>query len=117
MISQLSACRHTVRDTRRESRGENQTFCFVCGMSYFRPVTNLTVKIPAELKASVEERARMTGRSVSAVVRESLRETIRPAQSGGLPSLLERAGDLCGCFDSGMEDLASNPKHLEGFGK
>lgn len=86
-------------------------------MSYFFLVTNLTIKIPPELKASVEERARMTGRSVSAIVRESLRETIRPAQSGQAPSLLERAGDLCGCLDSGMDDLASNPKHLEGFGK
>lgn len=91
--------------------------CFVCGLSYSRRVINLTIKIPLDLKASVEERARMTGSSVSAIVRESLREIIRPAQSGGSPSLLERAGDLCGCFDSGMKDLASNPNHLEGFGK
>ena len=86
-------------------------------MSYLGNVTNLTIKVPPDLKASVEERARMTGSSVSAIVRESLRETLRPAQSGGGPSLLERAGDLCGCFDSGMEDLASNPNHLKGFGK
>lgn len=34
----------------------------------------------------------------------------------GRPSLLARAGDLCGCLDSGVTDLATNPKHLEGFG-
>ena len=86
-------------------------------MSYFIGVTNLTVKIPPELKASVEERACLTGQSVSAIVRESLRKTVQRPKSAGPPSLLERAGDLCGCFDSGIDDLASNPSHLKGFGK
>jgi hypothetical protein len=86
-------------------------------MSYLGAVTNLTVKIPPELKASVEERARLTGQSVSAIVREALQKTVRRPKSAGSPSLLERAGDLCGCFDSGIADLASNPSHLEGFGK
>jgi len=86
-------------------------------MSYLGGVTNLTVKIPPELKASVEERARMTGQSVSAIVRESLCETMRRPKSAASPSLLERAGDLCGCFDSGTNDLASSPTHMEGFGK
>ncbi len=78
-------------------------------------VINLTVKIPPELKASVEERARLTGRSVSAVVRESLQQTVRREQA--TPSLLELAGDLSGCFDSGIDDLASNPSHMKGFGE
>ena len=80
-------------------------------------MTNLTVKIPPELKASVEERARLTGRSVSAIVRESLQKTVQRPESAGAPSLLERAGDLCGCFDSGIDDLASNSSHLKGFGQ
>jgi hypothetical protein len=36
---------------------------------------------------------------------------------GALPSLLDRADDLVGCFGGGPKDLASNPRHLAGFGK
>jgi len=33
------------------------------------------------------------------------------------PSLYERMGDFIGCIDSGVSDLATNPKYLEGFGQ
>jgi hypothetical protein len=32
-------------------------------------------------------------------------------------SLYEQSADLCGKGKSGLRDLASNPKHLEGFGR
>ena len=32
-------------------------------------------------------------------------------------SALDRAGDLVGCFDGSPPDLASNPRHLDGFGR
>lgn len=32
-------------------------------------------------------------------------------------SALELAGDLVGCLDDGPGDLATNPKHFEGFGQ
>jgi hypothetical protein len=32
-------------------------------------------------------------------------------------SLLERFGDLVGKGDSGIPDLATNPKYMEGFGQ
>lgn len=32
-------------------------------------------------------------------------------------SALDRADNLVGCLEGGPEDLASNPAHLDGFGK
>lgn len=32
-------------------------------------------------------------------------------------SAFEMMEQYCGKFDSGVEDLGSNPKHLEGFGE
>lgn len=33
------------------------------------------------------------------------------------PSLHDRMKDLCGIVDSGIPDLATNKKHMEGFGR
>lgn len=33
------------------------------------------------------------------------------------PSILERMGDAVGCIDSGVTDLATNPKYMEGYGR
>jgi len=33
------------------------------------------------------------------------------------PSLLDRFGDLVGKGDSGVPDLGTNPKYMEGFGR
>ena len=33
------------------------------------------------------------------------------------PSLHDRMKDLCGIADSGIPDLATNKKHMEGFGR
>ena len=33
------------------------------------------------------------------------------------PRAFDLAGDLVGCFSGGPADLASNPRHLDGFGQ
>jgi hypothetical protein len=50
------------------------------------------------------------------VPREALEETLQAAAKEAAPSLYERSADLCGKASSGLGDLASHPKHLEGFG-
>jgi len=40
----------------------------------------------------------------------------RPAKKAKV-SLHERMKDLCGIVDSGIPDLATNKKHMEGFGR
>ncbi len=34
-----------------------------------------------------------------------------------VPNLHERMKDFCGIVDSGIPDLATNKKHMEGFGR
>ena len=57
--------------------------------------------------------------SKSELVRRALVAYIaRPeGEAGGFVSALDLAGDLVGCFDGGPPDLASNPRHMDGFGK
>jgi len=78
-------------------------------------MTTLTVKIPEDLKMNVETVARFSGKSVSAIVRESLLRTVRKTASRKL-SLYERTKDLCGAGSSGLDDLATSPAHMKGFG-
>jgi hypothetical protein len=40
-----------------------------------------------------------------------------PATSERFVSAFEAMKDGCGMFDSGHTDLATNPKHMEGFGR
>lgn len=83
------------------------------------PTETLTVKLPqslakALLRASRRERiskSELVRRAVAAHLARSLRH------AGVQPSLLDRAGDLVGCFDGGPKDLAANPRDLAGFGK
>ena len=78
-------------------------------------MTTLTVKVPEDLKIEVETVARFSGKSVSAIVRESLLRTVRKTGSRK-SSLYERTKDLCGAGSSGLDDLSTNPKHMKGFG-
>lgn len=75
----------------------------------------LTIKLPGDMKARLELEARQSGKSVSALIRESIVERLRAGDAE--TSLYERTQDLCGAGASGVSDLATNPEHLEGFGK
>ena len=74
----------------------------------------LTIKLPGEMKTRLELEARQSGKSVSALIRESISVRLRAGE--GKTSLYERTQDLCGAGSSGVPDLATNPEHLEGFG-
>jgi len=78
-------------------------------------VATLTIKLSEELKRRLEIEAAQSGKSVSALVRESVAEYL--GEAGGKASLYERTRDLCGAGDSGVHDLATNPSHLDGFGE
>jgi len=74
----------------------------------------ITTKVPAAMSRWLADRARRQGRSKSAIVREAI-ERLR-AEEGGR-SALDAAGDAVGRVASGRRDLASNPRHLRGFGR
>lgn len=79
----------------------------------------LTLKIPARMQAELERASRREQLPKSEVVRRALDAYLARSHSraAAAPTALELAGDLVGCFAGGPKDLASNPKHLEGFGR
>ena len=76
-----------------------------------------TMKIPPELMKKVKALAKERGTTVSGLVRDALEEAVCKVTDNPPVSLLDRAGDLAGCFDSGKRKLATDPRHLKDFGK
>lgn len=67
--------------------------------------SQLTVRLPEDLSAALEQAARHSGRRTSEIVRAALREYLQLAADGGRRPA-ERVRGLIGSLDSGMEDLA-----------
>jgi Arc/MetJ-type ribon-helix-helix transcriptional regulator len=85
-------------------------------MCYTLPVkTYIHARLTPKERALLEELKKTTGHSESELVRQGLRliwHEVRPKRSA-----LELAGDSAGKFKKAPSDLATNKKHLEGFGK
>ena len=77
----------------------------------------LTLKIPPELERDLELASREEHLSKSELVRRALAAYLNPRPEPGFRSALDEAGDLVGCFEGGPPDLASNPRHLDDFGR
>jgi hypothetical protein len=77
-----------------------------------------TVELPDELYRRAKAEAALRGRKLKDLVEDGLRLVLEPARKTRRPSslagLTRRAR---GMIDSGVPDLASNPKHLAGFGR
>ena len=77
-----------------------------------------TVEVSDALYRRAKSEAALRGRKLKDLVEEGLRlvlETPRGSRRRqSLPSLMESA---CGAVDSGVADLASNPAHLNDFGR
>ena len=79
-----------------------------------------TVELPDELARQVKAEAALRGRKLKDLVEEGLRLVLEtPGKSRGnrlRPTLDDLMAQARGVVDSGVPDLASNPKHLKGFG-
>jgi predicted DNA-binding protein len=73
----------------------------------------LSIKVPAALSARVAKLAKSRKSTVSALVREAI-ELYAPSEGA---SFEEAAREFIGCVDGGPGDLATNRKHLKGFGR
>lgn len=86
---------------------------------YFARMSVLTCKLPHALDGRLAELARRRGVPKSVLVREAIEAKI--AEEAAAPrrhaNLLEALGDSVGSIASGKRDLASNKKHLRGFGR
>jgi predicted component of type VI protein secretion system len=77
-----------------------------------------TVELPDDLYRRAKAMAALRGRKLKDLVEEGLRHVLkaprRSERRRGLTELTKRAR---GVIDSGVPDLASNPRHLAGFGR
>lgn len=99
----------------RDSVGRNRYCRFEDLVISFNMIT-ISLKVSHELAARMDAAACAKRTSRSALLREALEEKLEAVASESPPSLYDRSADLCGKQSSGAGDLASNSKHLEGFG-
>jgi Arc/MetJ-type ribon-helix-helix transcriptional regulator len=83
---------------------------------YFFAMTTISLKVPDELVSRMDALARAKRINRSALLREALEEKLKAATRKAPQSLYAQSADLCGMGSSGLGDLASNPKHMDGFG-
>jgi metal-responsive CopG/Arc/MetJ family transcriptional regulator len=76
------------------------------------PMRTVSFKLPEELDDALNELARSRGASRSALVREALESFAK----GKRRSVTSVAGNLVGSVE-GPTDLASDRKHMSGYGK
>jgi len=77
----------------------------------------ITIKVPEELDARLTKRAKRRGVSKSEIAREALARELKTESVDEEPSAYDVMKGGCGIVDSGITDLATNPKHMEGFGR
>jgi hypothetical protein len=81
-------------------------------------VMKTTVELPDGIYRRAKAAAALRGRKLKDLIEEGLRLVLEapqtPRRSHRLSDLMEPAR---GMIDSGIDDLASNPQHLAGFGR
>jgi hypothetical protein len=77
-----------------------------------------TVEVPDDLYRQAKAEAALRGRKLRDLIEEGLRLVLgAPGKSPRRPNLADLMRRARGTIDSRVPDLASNPKHLAGFGR
>jgi Ribbon-helix-helix protein, copG family len=82
---------------------------------YYRYMRAISLKLPDDIDTRLEARARELGRTKSQITREALVRFLEGEPMQGV-SCLDLVRDLVGVA-RGPGDLASNKKHLRGYGR
>ena len=77
-------------------------------------MTSISVKLPEPLLAKLEQAAALAQVSRSELIRSTLEESLAAPVAGSCYDLI---ADLVGTIHGLPEDLATNPKYMEDFGK
>ena len=83
-------------------------------------MSTLTIELPDDLAARLEAASAQTRVPPAQFVRATLEKALpvsAPDWPADGPSLYERMGDAIGCVSTGLGDLSTNPKHMEGYGR
>jgi len=84
---------------------------------YHAFVNTISLKLPDRLLELLEKESRSRRTTKSSLVREALEKTLAPSATGSAASCFDLARDLAGSVKGLPRDLATNPKHMEGFGR
>ena len=80
-------------------------------------MNTISLKLPDRLLALLETEARARRTTKSSLVRECLEKTLAAPSGDGQATCFDMAQDLAGILKGLPHDLATNPKHMEGFGR
>ena len=77
-----------------------------------------TIELPDDLFRRAKAEAALRGRKLRELVEAGLRLVLAsPDEASGKPSLADLMRPSLGIVRSGVPDLASNPRHMKGFGR
>jgi hypothetical protein len=76
-----------------------------------------TVEVPDDLYRQAKAEAALRGRKLKDLIEEGLRLVLQSPPKQGRPNLARLMKRGRGTIDSGVPDLASNPKQFQGFGR
>lgn len=80
-------------------------------------MNTISLKLPDRLLERLESESRARGTTKSSLVRECLEKSLDGGTVGGKATCYDLARDLAGSLKGLPRDLATNPKHMEGFGQ
>lgn len=80
-------------------------------------MSTISLKLPDRLLDLLEKESRTRRTTKSSLVREALEKSLSPRSMGGEATCYDLARDLAGSVKGLPRDLATNPKHMEGFGR
>ena len=83
---------------------------------YAISMQTISLKLPDDLLVQLDNEAKARRVTKSALIRESLEKALRKPAQGGEVSCYDLSSDLAGALKGLPEDLADNPKYMEGFG-
>jgi metal-responsive CopG/Arc/MetJ family transcriptional regulator len=78
-------------------------------------MTTMTLKMPEKLSMRLRDEAAERGINCSELIRRAVENMLKADDQPAAGTCLSLAHDLAGCLD-GAHDLATNPRHLKGFG-
>jgi predicted transcriptional regulator len=80
-------------------------------------MTTISLKLPDRLLERLDVVARERGTTKSALVRECLEQSLDAQPAEAEATCYALASDLAGSLKGLPRDLATNPRHMEGFGQ
>ena len=87
------------------------------GAYYTTAMRTISLKLPDDLLAQLEGEAKLRRVTRSRLVRDNLEKALSRPSRAAAPSCYDLARDLAGSVEGLPEDLAENPKYMEGFGQ